>query len=295
VVTQIPSGALGYSLAVGIDDLYFTTADTLYSCPKTGCSKPTTLVTGLAGPGAIAYDAVTARIYVADTNHDSMNAYATSGAVVFQDVVQYAHPTALTMDATYLYWGIPGGVLRMTRDGTSTLQIVSGIPSQITWLIVDPPSSRLFGAMTTNSALIFTAPIDGGANWEAFAGTGTIPQPYPMQVLLQAGQVYWLNSGVQPQGSDGGIYECPSAGCASPQAVPGTGLTYGSCFFIDSTSVTYVGGGNLLRCPLAGCPAGPAVLATGIYAGTAEACGEDAASYYFLPDEGPPNLLRVPK
>jgi hypothetical protein len=292
----IPSSTEGWAVTVDAQQAYFATMDGgVYACSKSGCDAPTNLVTGLSQPNAILYDDLTKDLYVADTGDDAVEAYSTTGALVFRDSSQSWHPTALAFDPTYAYWAIPGGIVRSTRDGTMYAQIVTGAPKQISSLAIDPATSTVYGGMISDTGALLNAPTDGTGAWTYFAGTDNVPQPTPVQIVVRGGNVYWITAGTYATNyADGGIYVCPTTRCTTPTAVPGTTpLSYGACLFADATTLHYVANSKLYGCPLSGCPNGPSVIASDVYPFAAPACAEDAQSYYFLEAKG--SLMRLAK
>jgi hypothetical protein len=296
-VAPVPSGSTGWSLTVDPANVYYATFQgNLYSCPKTGCTTPTTLVSGLNSPDSILYDTKSNDIFIADTDDNDVDSYTTTGSLVWQDAPQ-EHPTALTSDANYLYWSISGGIIRSTRDGQTRVQIATGVPVQIASLTLDPAGGTIYAALIGDTGAIIRASIDSTGAWSYFAGTNTFSQPYPNQISVQGSTVYWITQGTSTSGyTNGGVHSCPTTGCSSPTAIAGTTpLTQGTCLFTDSTYLHYVANGSFYRCSLTGCSGGPTLTASGnvMAFNGASGCTEDPTSYYFIQSVGP--VLRIAK
>ena len=295
VIAPVPSTA--FALTVDANNVYYATyaGGTLYSCPKTGCTTPTPLTTGLNDPNAILYDAASNDIFIADTDNNAVEAYTTLGALVFRDVAPSSHPTALGSDLTYMYWAIPGGIVRSTRDGQTQAQIATSVPAQISSLAVDPTRATIYGGVLGDTGSILSASTSSTGTWTYFAGTQTVRQPNTTQIVTQGSSVYWITQGSFASNyTDGGVYSCPATGCSSPTAVAGTTpLTQGTCIFTDSTCVHYVSNGGFYRCPLGGCSGGPKLVASNVYPSGGASCAQDATSFYLLETTG--SLLRLAK
>lgn len=298
-IAPVPSGFSGEALTLDANNVYYATFQgSLYTCPKTGCTAPTTLTTGLNNPGAMVYDSLSNEIFVADTYNNAVEAYTTTGTEVFRVASSGSNPTALAVDATSLYWSVVGGVVKSTKDGKTQTQIVSGIAAndQISWVTLDPSGASLYGGLINPGAL-FSAPTNSAGAWSYFAGTASGQQPVVNEVLAQGSNVTWITD-YGSDGGAGGIFTCPSTGCSSPTAVPGASpLQYGGvCLFVDATNIHYVAyngySANFYVCPVGGCPGGATLLVSNILPVGAGACAEDATSYYFLETA---DLLRLAK
>jgi hypothetical protein len=104
-VGPLPSGT-GQGLTLDANNVYYANFQgSLYSCPKTGCTTPTTLATGLSNPNALLYDSISHDIFVADTYNNAVEAYTTGGVLSFT-VTPVSGPSAFASDANYIYWGV---------------------------------------------------------------------------------------------------------------------------------------------------------------------------------------------
>jgi hypothetical protein len=298
-VGPVPSPGTGQGLTIDTNNVYYATFQgSLYSCPKTGCTTPTTLATGFSNPSALLYDSISHYIFVADTYNNAVEAYTTGGALAFTVTPMsfgVSGPLAFTSDANYIYAGVANGIVRFTRDGQTQVQIAGYFVDSVETVALDPDSATIYGGTITETGFMLSAPIDSTGTWSYFAGTDKTAQYNVSQIAIQNGKVYWINRGnYNDNGAGGGIFVCPTTGCSSPTVVAGTTpLTWGECIFADATYMYYVSDNNFNRCPLGGCPSGPTVLvSSGVTPVSGSSCAVDATSFYVLTST---EVLRIAK
>jgi hypothetical protein len=272
---------------------YATFQGALYSCPKTGCTTFATLTTALNSPDAILYDGASGYLFVADTYNNAVEAFTTAGAQVFKDTGQ-SNAFSLAADASYVYWGMFGGIVRSSRDGQTTAQIATNVSQSVVALAIDSANSKVYGAtLGTTGTLIQTTPSSTGA-WSYFGGTDVHGQANIQQMVLHGGNLYFITQGTNPaMYTNGGVYVCPTSGCTQPMPVAGANpLTQGTCLMSDANNLYYVADGKLYRCAFSGCAGGGTLLASNVYPLQGASCAQDATSFYFLSTS---SVIRVAK
>lgn len=282
IAPQLSGKGTGWSLTVdgsASGNVYYTAflsggASTMFSCPKSGCTTPTTLTAALNSPDGIAWDSATGEIFVADTYNGAVEAWLTSGTKVAS--LSQSNPTSIAVDVGYVYWGTGTSIVRAGKDFSAPTTIASGLSSGVYTLTSDYASGWVFGGVTGSTGSIAAAPISGSG-----ASLLASNQVYPQDVATQNGTVYWITQG-SGGGANAGVYACAEGGCSmSPTTVVGS-LTQGVCVFTTSSYLYYVANGDFYRCPIGGACPSPTLLATNIYPLQAGACAQDSTSFYFL-------------
>jgi hypothetical protein len=226
---------------VDSNNVYFadqgTVDGTVYECPKSGCTTPTTL-----GPGyATGLGVDGAHVYWNDFTAGSVVACAIGGCGSVPTVIAPSQPYAegVTFDGTNLYWSTQGSVVTCVAPGCATPTTLA--PGQGAF----PPLACETGVAywgTTSS--VVACPAAGCSQTPRKVAPGLAGS-----VAVAAGVAYFTVGNA--------VVSCPVTGCTTPRTIgsssqpSGIGADGVDVYWLDSTDdVVYA-------CPALGCSGGP--------------------------------------
>ncbi len=142
------------------DDLYFTAADGVHRCAKSGEPAWLRQVTDGSELGQLVVDDTW--VYFADGAGSRIAKVEKAGGFA-QTVVSVDGPFALTSDDNLLYYGSAAGVFSVNKDGSGVRQLYQGTAARPDAIqdIALTESDVVFG--DSEARAIFACPIDGSA------------------------------------------------------------------------------------------------------------------------------------
>lgn len=297
------SGISATSISVDQTQIYFSNANKLLACPKSGCVLAPTQLDDMGTSG-----------------YPVGNVLVTNGSLFFVSA-----PTQSTeRDSVYLcpLAGCPSPATIIAHGGLNGLYWFGNAGNDVYYSIDAKQVSRLScqpnaGACTTGSPVVPEIPNVLVANsseiyfvdtlglqkcpYAGCPGTATATGATVLTSLVPTGIVFSAGTGLvymafgnMNQFGSGAIRTCTMATCDAQMPkvfVSGrdvvTGLT------VDATGVYWVETSTLYTCPITGCVGGPRTLATGITATTVQPVTDDAFVYWI--DDAAGTVKRVAK
>jgi hypothetical protein len=284
----LTTGGVG-PIALDANDVYFTSASEVYSCPTSGCSSATALLSGNPSVGGIAYDPdFGARLIVSREQANVLGAYQTAGSLVYASSV--TQPGVLTTYAGTVYVGSGTSIVLADESLTEFAEIrtvASGLPGPVGALAVDGSASVVYGSVQSAGAIVRAASGSSGA-FETFVSN----LANPASLVVASGNVYWTDLGASANAyQDGAALMCPTGTSCTQPMILGRG-TACSSITSDASSVYFVCSDSMYQCPLAGCGAqGPWLLTTGVQ--STGGMVNDAAAIYWVASSGA--IMKVAK
>jgi hypothetical protein len=202
--------------------------------------------------------------------------------------------TSLAADSTYLYWtaitGLNGGAFRCVPSECAATLAQLGGAFGVPYAIAVDPSDLFWFDLNTNEVLRCSLPSCGD-NPSIVADLSTAGPGVGVNfsgIALHGGDVYWTE-GV----ADGGVYYCPTSGCAGGPKVMAKNQADPSFVAVDDSGVYWVNGGDgtIVTCPYGGCTK-PILVAK---ASAAFAIALDEESVYFTQSTSNGAVFRVAK
>jgi hypothetical protein len=131
------------SLAQDEDDLYFTAADGVYRCAKSG--EPTWFkkVTDGMSLGQLVVDDTW--VYFVDGGRSGISKVEKAGGLA-QNVVAADSPSALASDGTLLFYSAAAGVFSVNKDGSGVRQL---------YVSASPAPDSIYAIATAGTTLVF--------------------------------------------------------------------------------------------------------------------------------------------
>jgi len=126
-------------------------------------------------------------------------------------------PTAITVDATNVYWIVPGAVLSCAKGGCggNPTALVSG--SMLSVLSIASDGTNVY--LSSNQGIGFCA-ATGCNNTPTILASPSVA-PNPLFLAVDGTTVYWTENGVVPNGT---VMSCPKSGCGDAAVTLATGL-----------------------------------------------------------------------
>lgn len=222
-----PGNQLPFGIAVDDKNVYWSIDSTIVRCATAGCANTPTIVTSTESFRDLLIDGDTlfwvdgdsgfsAQTYLRAISKDATN--GTGGTIL---VGPEAELFRLTKDATNLYVTCSqasggGSVLRRVSKSGGNVDIVARALGA---------DGDLWGLAVDDSNVYFT---DWGmgmidvASKTAVDATPTVfaaRQFSPVGIIVDGGNVYWLNAGAGAGVADGTLMSCPIASCTTPTVV----------------------------------------------------------------------------
>ncbi len=282
----LTTGGVG-PIALDANDVYFASASKVYSCPTSGCSSPTALLSGNPSVGGIAYEPdFGGRLIVSREQANVLGAYQTTGSIVYASGV--TQPGALTAYAGTVYVGSGTSIVladESLTDFAVVRTVAFGLPGPVVALAVDGSASVVYGSVQSAGVIVRAG---SSGPFETFASS----LANPTSLVVASGNVYWTDLGTTANAyQDGAALMCPTGTSCTQPTMLGRG-TACSSITSDASYVYFACSDSMYRCPLAGCGApGPWLLTTGVQA--TGGMVNDATAIYWVASSGA--IMKVAK
>lgn len=282
---------MGTGLSVEQGAVFFAAGGTsAYKCSASGCAgNPFAVANGFTTAGTVFADVPSGFVFVADQNGGALVKINPNGGARLFTITAQTNARGSAADGNFVYWGATNTIGRANKfDGSGVTTVASGL-GFVYGLTFDPNTGALFAAdYSANGQVIRCNNPGAGGCGGAWTNLAT-SQPYPTQVTVAGGNVYWTRLGTPPGYNDGGLLSTPVGG--GSVTANATGPTYSFAFGAtsDANYVYFAGGSNINRTALGSF--GATVIASGV--GTARAVANDPVAVYWIDDSG--NVKKVAK
>jgi DNA-binding beta-propeller fold protein YncE len=227
---------------------------------------------GLMYASAIAFDASTNFVYVADLNFGKV--YIVVGQNNGTGVDDNGTPQAITTDGTFVYFADISGVGRANKTtGASGSRVWSGANTFATGVAIDPATGRVWAAVkgTATGQVASCDPAGSGCTtWSvpnmekvhivngvpylvttdgiyACASTADCSHPTSIYAVSATNEIVWDSKYIYFSNSSAGIYKCTIGGCNQNPTYVSAGGAFAADLAIDSLNVYWLTGAGVVQ------------------------------------------------